>query len=45
MKMTVAWDAAPGILTELTDVSEVLTASITGEMIKVVSTSETSVNL
>jgi hypothetical protein len=52
MKMTVFWDVASCSLVEVTDVSEVLTASITVLMMKVVAvmmevvrTSEKSVNL
>jgi hypothetical protein len=43
--MTVFWDVAPCSLVEVTDVSEVLTASIfIALMMEVVSTSKTSVN-
>jgi hypothetical protein len=41
MKMIVFWDVAPCCLVELTDVSEVLTASIRTMMMEAESTSET----
>jgi hypothetical protein len=47
MKSTVFWDVAPCSLVEVTEISEVLTASINREiavMMEAVSTSETSVN-